>query len=97
MAVYGTKYYAYVADDSGNTYTVNVKKLNYTGSSSQITDYSTTPLVLMYRGGRDDFENGKAIFPSSIRFDFYSKESDDFTELLNSEYKDYQLEISTVR
>lgn len=87
---YGLKYYARIADSSGNTYTLNLNKLDYVGSATEITHYAhSSPLRLQYRGGKDE----QTIYPSSITFDLFRKSTDDFSDLLVSQYRDYQIEI----
>ena len=88
---YGKKYFAKIQDEVGNIFHTNLLKNGYTGSSTQITDYSTSPLYLMYRGGRDEVDN--AIHGSEMQFSFYSKEGENYDDLLTSNYKDWQLEV----
>jgi len=91
---YGTKFYTYIKDSLNNLYTVNLNKLNYTGSSYYITDYSLSPLTLEYKDvGRDEDE--PTLHGSSAKFSFYSKTTDNniFDDIFDSEYKDYQLQI----
>jgi hypothetical protein len=91
---YGKKYDALVGDFSGNSYSVYLKKRNYTGNSQTINYYSTSPLFLNYRGG--DKENDPTISGSEVNFNFYSQESDvdKYDEIFESEYKDWQLEVN---
>lgn len=90
---YGLRFNSIVKDGSGNQYTVNIHKRNYVGSVTNIHHYDPSPLMLQYRGGRGDYEDGKSIFPSSLSFSIVSKEEDDFNELLESEYKQFHVEV----
>lgn len=91
---YTTKYFAKIQNKDGDElYLLNLQKLNYVGDSTEITATALQPLRLQYRGGRKNFEDGKTIFPSSVNFEFYSKSSDDYTDLFDSSYRDYRLEI----
>jgi hypothetical protein len=93
MATYGTKYFAYVKSFSGDTFTVNLKYRNYTGSSYQIRKYAVNPIQTVYRGGRKDFT--PTITSSEFNFNFYSdaQDSDIFLEIIDSEIEDWQLQV----
>ncbi|HYG03014.1 MAG TPA: hypothetical protein VD927_11260 [Chryseosolibacter sp.] len=88
---YGTKYFSKVKDSYGNIFTVNLNKLGFGGSSTELLSYTTTPLQHRYRGGRNDIEG--IIYPSEINFAFFVDENSNYDELLESEYKDWQIEI----
>jgi hypothetical protein len=88
---YSTKYYASFGDRSGNTYTVNIKKDGFTGSSFQITTSTLAPLQLNYRGDRDSVNT--QIFSSDVSFSFYCNEGENYDDLFESDYKDYKFEI----
>lgn len=88
---YSTKYFAQIKDKVGNTYTVNLKKQGYGGSSTEILKYSLNPLNHTIRGGRDSED--QFIFPSEMTFTFYVEEGQDYSDLFTSSYKDFQLEI----
>jgi hypothetical protein len=87
---YVTKYIATIVDHFKKTFKVKLKKNGYVGSATTITNGNAT---LSYRGDRDTESN---ILPSDVVFDFYVKESDNnvFDEILESEYKDWVLEIT---
>ena len=90
---YNTKFYTTFTDFTGNTFTVNLKKNNYTGSTTIITSTDLTPLIINYRGGRDDISN--SVHGSECQFKFYSREVDNniFDEIFTSKYKDWVLEV----
>src|SRR6267154_1279511 len=88
---YGTKYTSKLFDHSGATYTVNLKKSSYAGAVTTLNDYSTQPLNLAYRGGREEIDN--TVRGSEANFNFYVHETDNVDELISSNYKDWQLEI----
>jgi len=90
---YSTKYYTTFDDFSGNTFTVNLKKNNYSSGTTVINSFDLTPLVINYRGGKDDINNG--VHGSECTFRFYSRESDSsvFDEIYTSNYKDWMIEV----
>jgi hypothetical protein len=88
---YGTFFTSSILDASGNTFIININKKSFTGSSTVITDYSLHPLNHQYRGGRDNEDD--CIYGSEMTFEFYVNEDLDITDLLESDYKDFQMQV----
>ena len=88
---YATKYTSQFYDLSGNSYTVNLKKNLYSGSSTNLNYYQVSPLMLKYFGDRDD----KTIVNNSeCTFSFYYTSGDTTSELLEIDnWNDWQLEL----
>jgi hypothetical protein len=91
MATYGTKYYCQIADFSGNTFVVNLKQLNYSGSTQEIGAYSFQPLRISYMSGRDGIDN--VLHGSNATFTFYCRDGENYDDLLESEFHDFQVEV----
>ncbi len=89
-----TKYYTTITDFSGNTYTVNLKKDGYTGSTSQISAYALSPLSINYATDGSK-ETDSTICGSDLTFSFRCAETDNdkFDEVFESNYKEWQVEI----
>ncbi len=90
---YKTKYTSNVTDHSGTTFVVNLLKNGYTSTASTITHYSPNPLILDYRGDRNDTPG--SVRGSEVTFNIYVKEADNnkYDEIVESNYKDWMLEI----
>jgi hypothetical protein len=88
---YGIKYKFNLLDISGSTYQVNLNKINYTGATTEIKYYAPQPLKINYKSGRDEIDN--PIKGSGLEFTFYAASGQSFTDLLESEYQDWQVEV----
>jgi hypothetical protein len=88
---YGTKYYSYIKGAGTKDYTVNLKYADYTGSSTQVRYYSTTPLVLSYGGGREMMDT--TVHGSTMSFSFYADTTDNYDDLLEAENYYWQIEV----
>jgi hypothetical protein len=88
-----TKFFAYIKDFSGNSFTIQLEKAGYTGSSSQILYYASSPLIHTYRSGGKEADS--VINSSEVTFNFYVESADlnKYDEIFESEYKDWRLSL----
>jgi hypothetical protein len=89
---YVSKYISTIVDYFGKTFHIKLKKDGWTGGTTTIDNGNAT---LNYRGDKDSDSN---IIPSDVVYEFYSKREDNnkYDEIFESEYKDWQLEITAV-
>lgn len=100
---YGTKYYQYIYvpqynQDTNvnvdNTFIINLKKLNYSGASTQIKYYDQNALTISFDGQSKD-QIDQPVYGSSASWNLYvDQSSTGITEIAESYYKQWQLEIS---
>jgi hypothetical protein len=85
---YGIKYISYIKDvTNDNIYTVEIHKKNYLGGVSEIFNTSSYSLRLKHYNAIED----QVVVGSEFTFEFVSNIDDDYTELFESQYKDFKL------
>lgn len=86
---------------SGSSHTVIITQFNstsisvpqgITGDSSSINVGSLSPVNITYTGGRED-KDSSPIKQSNAIFEFFKFDEDDYTDLFESNYRDFLIEI----
>lgn len=83
MSSYNTRYSARYKDLE-----IEIKKLDYTGSSNTITHLAPQPIELSYTGDKGE---RKYVQGSSLTFSFYELNGEDYDEIFDSDCRDYKL------
>lgn len=83
MSSYNTRYSARYKDLE-----IEIKKLDYTGSSDTITHLAPQPIELSYTGDKGE---RKYVQGSSLTFSFYELNGENYDEIFDSDFRDYKL------
>lgn len=89
---YNTKYFSKVRDLDNKIFRINLKQNDYAGAVTEIEKYPINPLSLTYRASSK--EDDLCVHGSEVNFTFYNDEGDNFNDLFESEFRDWQVEIT---
>lgn len=92
IMTYGKRYAASFKDKQNATWTVNIFKKNYSFGVSQINYLDgEEPVILNRRGDKDDRDG--IIWGSELIVNIVVNKNDDFSELIDSNYRDFKIEL----
>lgn len=91
---YNTKYYARVKDIvTGDVYTYNLKKSDYTGSTTtEIEYYDINPATINYRGDARNIDKDH-VNGSEMTLRIWVNNDNDYSDIIDSNYREWQLEV----